>query len=68
MLQALRDSVSIDRSVLFEQPQPPLRIAAIRGAALFSRWRPVISTTPAYRVRRPSPRRNIQGGLHHKTS
>jgi len=35
MLQALRDNVSIDRSVLFEQPQPPLRIAAIRGAALF---------------------------------
>jgi hypothetical protein len=36
MLQALRDNVSIDRSVLFEQAQPPLRIAAIRGAALFS--------------------------------
>jgi hypothetical protein len=36
MLQALRDNVSIDRSVLFEQPQPPLRIAAIRAPPFFS--------------------------------
>jgi len=31
----LRDNVSIDRSVLFKQPEPPLRIVAVRGAARF---------------------------------
>ena len=29
----LRNNVSIDRSVLFQQPQPPLRIVAVRSAA-----------------------------------
>ena len=31
----LRDNVSIDRSVLFEQPEPSLRIVAVRGTACF---------------------------------
>ena len=31
----LRDNVSIDRSVLFQQPEPPLWIVAVGGTARF---------------------------------
>ena len=46
MLQALRDNVSIDRSVLFEQPQPPFADRSDPRRRPFTLTRK-ISTTPA---------------------